>query len=115
MKNRQTLKLRELTDCDFAVSASEGASIHDRLRELVGTEEKIFVDFEGMEILSTAFLNAVFGQLYRDYSVEQLDVIEIINISPTQSQLLDKVISTAKHYHADSDSFDRNAKKHFGK
>lgn len=107
------LKLREFLNLDFAVSWSEGDKVYKYLTEILDEADEIIVDFMNIEITTTVFLNAAFGQLYRDYSISQMEIIKMINIKPTQQQLLEKVIKTAQHYHNDSESFNINAKKHF--
>jgi len=115
-KEKQTLKIREILNRSFAVGTTDGDNIYNQLKELMGTtEESIIIDFEGIELTSTAFLHTALGQLYKDYPQEQFLRIEIVNIQPNQLQLLNRILNTALHYYNNRETFNNSAKKHFEK
>ena len=53
--------VREVIGTDLAVSTDNGLKVFHEIDNLLKTEEEINLDFEGVTIVITAFLNAAIG------------------------------------------------------
>jgi STAS-like domain of unknown function (DUF4325) len=65
--------------------------------------KKVLLDFEGVEVVAPPFLNIVIGQLYKDFTSEQLqNLLELKNFPTNSKVLLERVIENSKEYYANS-------------
>lgn len=100
------LKVNELTALDIAVSSDEGDKINARIETLLESYQRIVLDFSGIKLLTSAFLNAAIGQLYGKYSNEEIaSRISLVNVAPDDLPLFKKVIDRAKEYFQDKKNF----------
>ncbi len=109
MKN---IIIREIINGDIAVSTSDGDLIYNLLNDYLSANKKIKVDFEGISILTTAFLNAAIGQLYSNpfYSDVFLNNhLELINVEKEDRILFSEVVKRAKEYFRDKKGFEDSA------
>jgi len=91
------IKIIENIDSEYAVSPEDGDKIHSRISEEISKEHAVVIDFEGVDIVTTAFLNNAIGKLYNEYRREQLNAyIKLENMSESDLFLLKKVIDRAK-------------------
>ena len=111
-KNEYILKIRDLINSGFAVSTENGDLVYNEVKLQIDIAETIIIDFEEIDLVTTSFLNSAIGQLYKDYTAQQLAVIKTINIRKSQLVLLEKVINTALHCYNDQKSFNNSVKKH---
>lgn len=100
------LKISELTALDIAVSSDEGDKINNRIIILLQNYERVVLDFSGIKLLTTAFLNAAIGQLYNTYSSDEIAKrIQLRNVTEDDLPLFKKVIDRAKEYFKDKEKF----------
>lgn len=110
-----TLKINDFTALDIAVSSDEGDKINEKIEYYLGKVEILTLDFGGIQLMTTAFLNASIGQLYRNHTSEFLNKhLKIINMDPSDFSLLRKVIETAKEYYKDPETFNAITKEVLG-
>ncbi|MFO3727286.1 STAS-like domain-containing protein [Butyricimonas muris] len=116
MKNEQiVLKISDLTALDIAVSSDEGDKIYNRIVRILSEYEVLVLDFQGIMLLTTAFLNAAIGQLYKDYSSEELSLrLKLMNVNDDDLPLFKKVTDRAKEYFNNADSFKRTTNEILG-
>lgn len=104
----QTLKVMEVIGGDTAVSTDDGQLIFDLLKPVIEADKTVNLDFEGIQMMTTAFLNAAIGQLYSVFKGEQLNQhLKLVNVAFDDKILFKKVIERAKQYFIDQKAFDR--------
>lgn len=110
-----TLKVRNFTVLDIAVSSDEGDKINTAIVDAFKKNVDILsLDFDGIKVLNTAFLNAAIGQLYAVYDSDFLNKhLKITNIKEGDLVYLKKAISTAKEYFSNPELFDESAQSVF--
>lgn len=104
-----TIIIREIIKGDIAVSTSDGDLIHDLITDYLKKNETVTVDFEGISIMTTAFLNAAIGQLYSNptYSDDFLNkYLNLKNVAKEDRILFSEVVKRAKEYFRDKDRFE---------
>ena len=90
-----------------AVSSEEGDKLHTKISRALSEKLDVIIDFMNIEILTTAFLNAAIGQLYAEYSGDELNTkLKIENVSPEDSSLFAKVVKRAKEYFLNKEEFE---------
>jgi len=104
------MKVKDIINNTLAVSADEGQKVYEVVADSISNGQAIELDFKGIEILTTAFLNAAIGQLYSRFSSEQLNkFLKIIYIEESDTKLIYKVVKRAKEYFADRNNFSQSA------
>ena len=111
MKN---LIIKDIINSELAVSTENGEKVFDIVNSFLEKEEKISLDFSGITIMITAFLNAAIGKLYgkKRYTPEFLnEYLKLENVEKEDRILFKDVIQRAKEYFADKDSFEESNSK----
>ncbi|MDB5137122.1 MAG: hypothetical protein JWP37_3725 [Mucilaginibacter sp.] len=102
-----TVNIKQTIGSDSALTPASGEIIYNILQDQIETGKVIDLDFKGIEIITSAFLNAAIGRLYSKYSSDELNALLYIkNISTDDLSILKKVIERAKEYFTDKRSFD---------
>ncbi len=100
------VNIKQILGSDSALTPSSGGIIYNIIETNLSNNNRISLDFLGIEVLTSAFLNAAVGRLYYKYQSSELNsLLSIINISGDDLQLLKKVIERAKDYFRDQKSF----------
>ncbi len=108
MKTPTVMKIIEIVGSPFCVSAVDGQKVFSHISQLLGQGQDIVLSFEGVERLTSAFLNVAIGQLYGRYNEELLRKhLTAEEISEYDITLLRRVVSTAKLYFKNPDRFNR--------
>ena len=94
MKN---IKIVDIIKSEFAVSPEDGDLIYNLISKNIKNEDLICIDFDGVDITTTAFLNNAIGTLYKEFNTDILNkFITMNNISDSDLALVKKVIDRAK-------------------
>ncbi len=93
----------------FGVEAEDGQEVFKLIIKAFGDKKKVMLNFQNIEMLTTAFLNTAIGQLYKDYSPEFIkENIELLNISESGKIALKRVVNTAKLFYKDPEALKRS-------
>ena len=95
--------ITEIVGSSICVSIEDGSRLHDAIIAALGRGERVSLSFEGVSRLTTAFLNSAVGQLYNEYSEEQVRtaLAPPVQATPEQLGLLKRVVDNAKRFFAD--------------
>lgn len=92
----------------YGVEAEEGQKIFNLVQKALSERRKVILSFLNIEMLTTAFLNTAIGQLYKDFSEEEIkENLRVENISESGKIILKRVVDTAKLFYQDKDTFRR--------
>ena len=98
------------TACDFfCVETADGQKVFEVIKEILSEEQSVTLSFLNVEMLTSAFLNAAVGQLYRDFPerlIKENLIIENLSLSGAVS--LKRVVNTAKLYYKDPVAMQRS-------
>lgn len=111
MKNvdRTRIIVKDIIGSEKAVSSEKGEIVFIEIKK--NLENNIFVelDFTGISLMTTAFLNAAIGQLYSQYSSDQLNkLLKPISITEEDEEMFIMVVSRAKEYFANKIEFENS-------
>lgn len=102
----------KIINTNFAVTTEDGNTIFQLMNSRFSLGKNVILNFEGITLMTTAFLNAAIGQLYsnNDYSSEFLNKnLELINVQDFDKHLFSMVVKRAKEYFANKESFEKNS------
>lgn len=106
------LKVSEYTTLNIGVSSDEGDKINTRINEYLKKYEIVELDFSGLTLLTAAFLNAAIGQLYKDYTSDELSArLKLVNVNSDDASRFKLVTDRAKEYFKDKKSFNESTNK----
>jgi hypothetical protein len=92
----------------YGVEADDGQKVYEFIKKAFAENRKVVLSFLNIEMLTTAFLNTAVGQLYRDFSEEEIrENFRVANISESGKVILKRVVDTAKLFYKDPDTFQR--------
>jgi len=105
------LKISEIINSDSAVSTSDGNIVYNKIEEFLKEASLVYLDFEGIKYLTTAFLNAALGQLYsQNYTSDFLNQhLKIRNVTKANASMFHVVVKRAKEYFDDKEGFKGSA------
>lgn len=87
---------------EFCVTLEDGQIVFDKISAAINTSTDVELDFEGVRVVVSPFLNAAIGQLLRDFTPNQLNqYLHIINLPLGVEAILARVIENAKTYYSD--------------
>jgi hypothetical protein len=102
---------------EFAIDMDNGQRLYDRLvKALRESTDVVELDFEGVKVYATPFLNSAIGQLLRIFKAEELrSRLEFKNMADHGLSSVKRVVDSAKEYYTNEDlrrSIDRVQQKH---
>lgn len=106
------INVLEVIDGPSALTQEEGNKVYQKISDAFEKEEKIIVDFEGIESMISPFLNNSIGQLYGKYQSEEIkNFLELKNFPKSKVATLNVVISNAKRFYMDKKKYENIAKE----
>ena len=112
----ENLIVKDIINSNIAVATDSGDNLFNQIIISFDNGKKIRLDFEGITILTTAFLNAAIGQLYSQgkYDSDFLNSsLKFVNIQPEDKPLFVMVVNRAKEYFANKEKFDSHSSEIF--
>lgn len=98
----ETINVFNIISGNFAVTTDDGNNIFYLVDKFLEDEKEVVLDFNGISIVTTAFLNAAIGQLYHKFSSEEISpYLQLRNVDTEDLILFKKVTDRAKQYFAE--------------
>lgn len=91
--------INHLIEASNAISHSDGLAVYERIKKALRSNENTIISFDGINRVSTAFLNACIGKMVLEGSFDY----KMIDRSSTKDLILikiDSVVENAKNYKA---------------
>ncbi|MBE9467215.1 MAG: DUF4325 domain-containing protein [Bacteroidetes bacterium] len=109
------INIFEIIGSNVAVSSDAGQKIFNIIDKTLTQDYIANLNFNNINLLTTAFLNTAIGQLYSKYLSEQLKKqLKLSNILYEDKLLLKKVTDRAKEYFKDKKNIDNIIKDTLG-
>ncbi len=106
------IKVFSIIDKVHAVSTEDGEKLYRKITENFEMSQVVELNFDGIKLILSAFLNASIGQLYSRYESSYLQQHLILShISNEDLTTLKKVTDRAKEYFGDRKNFENTAKR----
>lgn len=84
-----------------AMTLSDGEKIYQQIYPLLKDNNKVELNFDGVNIFSTPFFNASIGKLLQDLEPEQLNKLLLFTkLNPLGVEVAKRVIKNAKEYYS---------------
>lgn len=84
----------------FCTEYEQGERLLDLTRQGLEDNGEVDVDFEGVQLATSAFFNASFGVLYGDYPLDVLKAkIKVSHLSKEMRQVMSRSLEAAKKFY----------------
>ena len=111
-KNTQHLIVKDIIDSELAITTDDGNLVYENIHTAFDNKNVVELDFKGINIMITAFLNSAIGQLYSSdkYSGNFLnEKLKLENVQDHDKPLFALVVKRAKEYFANKKDFEKNS------
>lgn len=109
------LSVFNIVGSPFGVDAGDGQKVFELVYKAFKEKKKVVLSFLNVDILTTAFLNNAVGQLYKDFTEEEIkENLAIENISNPGAVALKRVVDTAKLYYKYPDAMEKSINEVLG-
>ncbi|MFH0958597.1 MAG: STAS-like domain-containing protein [Pseudomonadota bacterium] len=99
MDEKITINVFEIVGSPLCVASDDGEKVHERIRKAIEQGRSVALSFMNITSLTSAFLNTAIGQLYGEFSVEEIRAkLSVKDMEPDDLVLLKRVVETAKAY-----------------
>ena len=106
MPDQMTIGIVDIVGDGICVSSDDGEKIFKAVLSVLKQGNNVVISFAGVEDLTTVFLNAAIGQLYGQFSEEEIRArLSVIDASNQDLETLKHSIDRAKEYFKDADRF----------
>ena len=103
------IQLDKIVSLHQGVTPDEAQPIYDKIAEELKAGKIVEIDFEHIELATTAFLNVLIGTLYKDYTTEQLkDRLVLRNINIDMAARIKKVTDNAKLFYSNQQQYEES-------
>lgn len=93
------LSVRNLVGSN-CVTYGDGQKVYDLIHPELQRDRPVELDFEGVRVLVSLFLNAAIGRLLEDTSAEELNrLLKISNLPPGGIETLKRVVENSNDYY----------------
>ncbi|WP_138496917.1 STAS-like domain-containing protein [Nostoc sp. PA-18-2419] len=87
---------------EYAITADGGQKLYDQIHPLLLAGEPVELDFTGVKVFASPFVNFAFGQLLKDIPAEKLNqLVEFTSLNADGWDVLEHVMANAKRYYSD--------------
>ena len=101
-----TIMIKKIVGDGICVASEDGESVYNELSSALDGENAVTLSFEGVEIMTSAFLNAAIGRLYKDHSAEEIGRrLTTECLDKFHENLLERVKNNAIAYYSDPEKF----------
>lgn len=100
------IKMNDYISCRKGITPDDGEPIYNAIVSSIQNKTSVVLDFDGVEMMTTAFLNVVIGNLYKDYTSEQLKtMLSFKNLPEAIAIRIKKVTDNAKLFYSNPEVF----------
>lgn len=115
MQKELTISIFEVVGSPLCVASGDGQKVYERIAAALREGRNVTISFHNISTLTSAFLNAAIGQLYGEFSEEQIRaLLKVQDMQPDDMALLKRVVETAKDYFKDPQKFDQAVRDELG-
>ncbi|MEA5528743.1 STAS-like domain-containing protein [Dolichospermum sp. UHCC 0684] len=87
---------------EYAITVDGGQKLYNQIHPYLLRGETVELDFSGVKVFGSPFVNFAFGQLLKDIPAEKLrQLLEFISLNADGLDVINHVMANAKRYYSD--------------
>ncbi len=104
MKTPIRIKVTDIVESNLCVSSEDGGAVFEKMESALTTNRPIELDFSGVGMVISAFLNGAVGRLVEHRSIPEIhERISFTNLGEEDRELMDRVLENAVRYYEEPD------------
>jgi hypothetical protein len=106
---KTTLNVYQIVGNDICVEADDGTKVYEKIKLFLSEKKEIALSFINVTMLTSAFLNTAVGQLYKDFSEDEVKtLLSVKDLTSDYAALLNRVVKNAKQYYKDPERMEKS-------
>lgn len=102
------IKITDYISLNKGITPDEAEPIYNMEMDAFSDGQRVILDFDGVEMLTTAFLNVVIGNLYKDYNSEELKtMLRFEHLDEATAIRIKKVTTNAKSFYSNEKDYSK--------
>ena len=102
------IKITDYISLNKGITPDEAEPLYQMEMDAFRAGNTVVLDFEGVEMLTTAFLNVIIGNLYKDFTSEELKLmLKLEHLDEATAIRIKKVTTNAKSFYRDEIDFSK--------
>ncbi len=104
------VKITDIVGSPICINPEDGRKVFQVIVKALRAKQKVTVSLRDIEDLTSRFLNSAIGQLYNEFSEEEVKAkLEVANDGPNQDDLalLKRVVERAKEFFKNPEPFEK--------
>lgn len=94
--SEEILNVKDLVGGESAFAPDFAEQIYSKAETAIKNGKKITIDFSGISVCPTAFLNIAIGRLFANFKLEQIKEFVVLRIPENQTPKFNLVVNMAK-------------------
>jgi len=108
MADEVKIRVFEIVGSELCVASDDGQKVYEQIAGVLRKGRRASLSFLNVKSLTSAFLNTAIGQLYGEFSEEEIrDNLRVSDLDQDDLALLKRVVDTAKAYFKDPKRFSK--------
>lgn len=114
-ENTVTLVLTEVVGDNLCIATDDAQKVYEQIAAAFKQGKKVILSFKDAEDLTWPFLSDAIGQLYENFSEEQIQTsLSFVDITPDDLEFIDDVVYWKKEYLKDPQRFKEATREFLG-
>jgi hypothetical protein len=115
MDDQTELRIVDIVGSGFCFASADGQKVHDAIVAGLRNGRRVRLSFEDVDALTSAFLNVAVGQLYGEFSEDEIKAgLSVTGASRDDLHILKRVVDRAKEFFRDPARFHEAVKEVLG-
>ncbi|MDD2248024.1 MAG: STAS-like domain-containing protein [Proteiniphilum sp.] len=106
------INVRTVINSPFCIDSADGQKIYELLHKALSEQKHVTLSFKGIILIITAFLNTAVGQLFKDFTEEQIDnYLSKTELKEQFEPVWEKVMKGAPIFYAHQEEIENDIKE----
>ncbi len=111
----EVVKITDIVGSPSCINPEEGKKVFQVIAKALRAKHQVTISLGNIEDLTSRFLNSAIGQLYGEFSEEELRAkLKVVNANQDDLALLKRVVERAKEYFKNPEPFEKASREVLG-
>ena len=104
----RTINVLSIVGSEYCVSTEDGEKVYELIKKAISGKRKIEISFLNTELVTASFLMPAIGELYKDFSDEEIaQYLSVKDLTRSGAISLKNVINAMKYYLKDPEGYQK--------
>lgn len=102
--NQKVITIKDIIGTENAITREDATKVEKFIVEALTNKESITVSFKNIKIVTPSFLNVVVGDLFANFTREQINTINFIDCTENTKYLINFIKEEAEKYFSEKNN-----------